>query len=230
MKNINIIYNLENKIILKKRLFIFTLTIVLTFMILLVLILLNNIVVNARVNTYLNFNDIKYMYKIIFMIENLLIIIIAPIFLSRCINEDKKNMVIDNFLTTKITKHDIVLGKFLKLSESVLIIIISTFPIVTVSYSFGGIIVSQLMCKIVFIIFFSILFSATCLMCSSLIKKPNISLIVSYIIGIIFLIIINVLYKYMLDNMLLFILTLIIMITISVLFIVISLDSKIFEI
>ena len=230
MKSINIIYNLENKIILKKRMFILTLTTVLIFMTLLVLILLNNIIVNAKVNTFLNFNDIKQMYKTVFMVEIFLIVFITPIFLSKCINEDKKNMIIDNFLTTQITKYDIVFGKFIKLSESVLIIIISTFPIIIVAYSFGGIIAFQLFFKTIFVILFSILFSTICLLCSSIIYKANVSMIISYIIGILLLFTIYFLYKYILENILIFVLTIILMIIISIMCIMISLDSKIFEI
>lgn len=230
MKNINIIYNYENRNLLKSRMFIMTLTIVLVFVALVVLILLNNIIVDARVNTYLNFNEITRTYRIVFILENLLSVILSPIFLSKSLNRDKNNLFIDNLLLTNITKYDIIIGKFIKAVESILIIILSTLPIAIVSLSFGGISFVKILLSIIFIFVFTLLNSSISLICSANINKPNISMVVSMLIGLILLLIISLLNSFLFNNLIIYTLIIFLMIIISMINVFITIDSHIFEI
>ena len=186
MSNIIKIFNRLTLKLVKSRTLPFFISVQNIILAFIVLIYVNVIISNGRLNGELNYSQIRFFYNFIFGIIFLLVVIFSPYFLSGELNGLLKNNTIEYLLSSRIKLADITFAVFLRGFFNVMILLISSFPIACVSLYFGGVGILRVV-KIIIILFcFTLFFSSFCLFLSSMIKDINVATLFSYVLGIVF--------------------------------------------
>ena len=187
------IFNMLSEVNVKKRslpLFLSVQNVILTIV---VLIFCNIIISNSKINDELNYNNIKLFYNLVIIISFVIISIYVPFYLSNILNNLVKNNSVDNMLSVGITVQELVLAVFLRGFFSSTIILVSAYPISCVSFYFGGLGIIKIMCIFLYLILLTYFVSSVCIFISSNISDPNASILISYVISIV-IVIINLYY------------------------------------
>lgn len=182
MGNIIKIYRRLRNVYVKERLLLILLTVQNTVLSLIVLIYANGIISNGKINGVLNYSQVRLFYSIAIFLVFVLVIIYSPMFLSNTLNNLYKNNVIEHFLSVKIKMNEIVFAVYFRGLVLLLILLISSFPIICISFYFGGFGIENIIRLFILLISVSILVSAVCILISSKIMDSNVSIILSYIV------------------------------------------------
>ena len=157
-------------------------------------LLMFNFVINfAMRNNQLNFDSINNYFKSNIILIFILIIVFTPFFLSKCINSLINNNVIFNFISLGINIEEIVVAEFIRGFFNVSIILLSTFPIIYLSMLFNIYYILNFLKYIILFYSFINIISGICIYMSMIVKNETLSLVYSYIIGIL-LLFINILF------------------------------------
>lgn len=184
MEKILILYDRLNAVYVKQRILLIYLIIQNTILSLVMLIFANVIISNAKINGELDYTQIKLFYTMAIIILYIIILIFAPIFLSRTLNNLYEKNVIDHLLSVRIDIKDIVYAVYFRGLLTLITLLISSFPIVVISFYFGGIGLMK-MIRIFFIVMsFALFFSSACIFISTRFVDENVSSIVSYSFGL----------------------------------------------
>ena len=183
MNKIIKIFNRLNEVYVKQRLLLIFLIIQNTILSLLILIFANVIISNGQVNGELDYSQIRMFYNLAIIIPFILIYIYSPLLLSRVINILYKRNVIVHLLSVKIDISDIVYAVYFRGLITLIILLVSSFPIIIVSFYFGGFGLIKMLKLLFMILSYSVLFSSICLFISTRFIDENTTIIVSYVLG-----------------------------------------------
>ena len=183
MNKIIKIFNRLNEVYVKQRLLLIFLIIQNTILSLLILIFANVIISNGQVNGELDYSQIRMFYNLAIIIPFILIYIYSPLLLSRVINILYKRNVIVHLLSVKIDISDIVYAVYFRGLITLIILLVSSFPIIIVSFYFGGFGLIKMLKLLFMILSYSALFSSICLFISTRFIDENTTIIVSYVLG-----------------------------------------------
>ena len=184
MKNTMIVLERLNESYLKQRLLIIMLVLQNVILSLIVLIYANMIISNGRINGELDYLQVRFFYNL--SIVSLLFIICSytPFLLSNTLNSLYENNIIEHLLSVRVKIREIVFAVFIRGIKTLLILLISAFPIISVSFYFGGFSISRIIRLFVILLIFAVFVSSVCIYISSIILDKNVSLIVAYVISI----------------------------------------------
>lgn len=229
MNNIFVIYNKENNDIVKLKRYILPLSIILIFFSFYMIIPINRIIFNAKINGNIDYN---FLNIFIFVTYNILLFIstlISIYYNYRSINVDIKDMKIENLLNTNIKFSDIVFGKYLNSVKYSLSIILPIFPIFYLTFLFGGFHLF-FMIKFIFIIIVSVLFfSALSIFISSRYTEPVVSFIISFILSVFYLIINIIFFNMIYNDLSIYFMFLIFLIIMAILFVFLTIKTKLYK-
>ena len=102
-------------------------------------------------------------------------------------------------MSVRISMRDIVYAVYFRGLSTLLILLVSSFPIIVISFYFGGFGVIKMLRLLIIILSYAMLFSSICLYVSTRFIDENATTIVSYVIGIV-LTAINMYYLHRLLN------------------------------
>ena len=108
--------------------------------------------------------------------------ILTPYFLSNILNKLYANNIIEHLLSVRIDISDIVFAVFLRGLVSVLIMFFSALPIISISFYFGGLGLIKIIKLFIFLLCYILLLSSVTIYISSSIVNAMSSMIVSYIV------------------------------------------------
>lgn len=199
MKNILKIFNRLNEVYVKQRVLLIYLIAQNTILSLIMLIFANVIISNGNINGELDYSQIRLFYNIAIILLFIIIDLFAPILLSRSLNDLYKKNIIEHLLSVRISIRDIVYAVYFRGLTTLLILLVSAFPIIVISFYFGGFGVIKMLRLLVIIFSYAILFSSICLFISTRFIDENATTIVSYVVGVV-LTLVNVYYLHRLLN------------------------------
>lgn len=199
MKNILKIFNRLNEVYVKQRVLLICLIAQNTILSLIMLIFANVIISNGNINGELDYSQIRLFYNIAIILLFIIIDLFAPILLSRSLNDLYKKNIIEHLLSVRISIRDIVYAVYFRGLTTLLILLVSAFPIIVISFYFGGFGVIKMLRLLVIIFSYAILFSSICLFISTRFIDENATTIVSYVVGVV-LTLVNVYYLHRLLN------------------------------
>ena len=142
-----------------------------------------NLEFNNIINTMkIDYQEILALFKQVIIIDYFLIILVTPAIAASSISGERERQSLELVLSTTMSPMDIVFGKLFSYLSNMSIFIISSLPIFSLVYVYGGvsfidlgIIFITYICTIYFIVSIGI-FS------SSISKKTNIASVLSYIV------------------------------------------------
>lgn len=229
MENIFKILSRLNEVYVKQRLLLIYLIVQNTILSLVMLIFANVIISNGRINGELDYSQIRLFYNTAIIILFLIILIFAPILLSRSLNDLYKKNIIEHLLSVRIDISEIVYAVYFRGLATLIIILISAFPIIVISFYFGGFGVVKIFRLIGIMLSHAILFSSICLFISTSFIDENVSTVISYVSGIV-LAFINIYYmNYFLNSAIIFVVYILFSIVISLILVSISRKTGIFN-
>ena len=150
------------------------------------LIEMNGVVDYARKTSIIDYTSFLQIFKIIIFLPAILLIFVAPSFISGSISDERQRGTLEILLTTKMTARSIVFGKFLSLFASIMLILVSQLPIMAILFLYGGISVLDIIKLVINFVVFVILIISMGIFCSSIVVKTSVAtaLVYSTVLGL----------------------------------------------
>jgi len=150
------------------------------------LIEMNEVVDYARKTSIIDYTSFLQIFKIIIFLPAILLIFVAPSFISGAISDERQRGTLEILLTTKMTARSIVFGKFLSLFASIMLILVSQLPIMAILFLYGGISVLDIIKLVINFVVFVILIISMGIFCSSIVVKTSVAtaLVYSTVLGL----------------------------------------------
>ena len=185
MKKTLIILERLNEAYMKQRLLLLMLGVQSVVLSLIVLIYANTILSVGKVNGELDYYQVRFFYSMTSILIFVMISAYVPFLLANSLNILYENNIIEHMLAVKISIKDIVFAAYLRGLIYTFTLVIATFPIISISYYFGGFGIPKIMRLITVIACYIIFLSSLSIFISSRIKDKNGSLILAYITSIV---------------------------------------------
>lgn len=185
MGNIVKILKRLNEVYVKQRVLLLCLITQNTILSLIMLIFANVIISNGNANGELDYSQIRLFYNIAIMLLFFIIDLFTPILLSRSLSDLYKKNIIEHLLSVRISIRDIVYAVYFRGLSTLLVLLVSSFPIIVISFYFGGFGVIKMLRLLVIILGYALLFSSACIYISTKFIDENATTIVSYVVGVI---------------------------------------------
>lgn len=145
----------------------------------------------ALLNMYLNVAQVKMtaeiqyrsfleIYMFVTVIEFLMLVFLMPALTSGAISGERERQTLDIMMTTMVSKWDIISGKLLSSLMIMFLVIVSTFPVVSLVFVYGGIGGADIISVMVCYITSALLTGGIGIFCSSLFKRSIVSTVVTY--------------------------------------------------
>lgn len=229
MDNIIKIFKRLNEVYVKQRVLLLCLIGQNTILSLIMLIFANVIISNGKINGELDYSQIRFFYSLAIFMLFLIVLFFAPILLSRVLNSLYKRNIIEHLLSVRIDISEIVYAVYFRGLLTLIILLVSAFPIIVISFYFGGFGIVKIFKLFFIVLSYAVLFSAVCQFISTKLIDENASLVVSYVTGLM-LTALNIYYlNHFLNSSYLFILYIIFNIVMALILISISRNTNIFS-
>jgi len=144
------------------------------------LIEMNEVVDYARKTSSIDYASFLQIFKIVIFLPVILIIFVAPSFISGVISDERQRGTLEILLTTKMTTKSIVFGKFLSLFASIMLILVSQLPIIAILFLYGGITVLDIIKLVINFFVFVVLIISMGIFCSSIARKTSVATAILY--------------------------------------------------
>lgn len=141
------------------------------------------VLANSMDNPYNNMmdsNNFIAIYTTIATLQFLLIIFITPALTAGSISGERERQTLDLLLCTNISTMSIIIGKLFASINQIILLIVSSIPILSVVFLFGGITIGELLKLFLFLVIISITIGSIGIFCSTFIKKTTTSNVTTY--------------------------------------------------
>ncbi|WP_143319924.1 ABC transporter permease subunit [Clostridium sp. HBUAS56010] len=172
----------KREITVSSRSFRLALILVLFNSILALVVLLNmySVVERVKLTAEIQYSSFINIYVFVAVVEFVMLMFIMPALTAASISGERERQTLDILLTTTLHPRDIILGKLMSSFGTMSLMVISSFPLLSVSFVYGGV-----MAYDIFILFLCYL--SVALLCgsmgicfSSIFKRSTIATVVSY--------------------------------------------------
>lgn len=177
---LNPVYKRETTV--SARSFRLALTLVIFNAILALVALLNmySVLERVKLTAEIQYSSFTNLYIFVAVVEFVMLMFIMPALTAGSISGERERQTLDILLTTTMKPSEIILGKLTSSFSTMFLMIVSSFPLLAVSFVYGGVMIYD-----VFLLLFCYL--AVALMCgsmgicfSSIFKRSTIATVVSY--------------------------------------------------
>jgi ABC-type transport system involved in multi-copper enzyme maturation permease subunit len=126
------------------------------------------------------------LFYTIYGLELLAVCTMAPALTSGAISTEKEQQTWELLRTTLITERALVLGKLIAAISFIVLLLFATLPVMSISFLFGGITLSQVLVGALIMLLTAITFGSLGLLFSSLIRRTRVSIVLSQSVGMFF--------------------------------------------
>ncbi|MDD2619765.1 MAG: ABC transporter permease subunit [Syntrophomonadaceae bacterium] len=121
-------------------------------------------------------------YVMLTYFQLMLISFVTPALTAGAINGEKERQTFDLLLCTRLSAVSIVINKLLASLGYIILLIIASLPVFGIVYFFGGVLLSDIGRVFIVYLVTAITFGVIGIFCSTLFKRTQISMVVSYLI------------------------------------------------
>lgn len=134
----------------------------------------------VRQTAQMQYSSFLDLYIFVAVLEFVMLIFIMPAITAGSISGERERQTLDLMLTTKMTPAEIVFGKLLSSLSTMLLMIVSSFPILAMVFVYGGVTLTD-MGSLLFCYMAAALFIGSLgICCSAVFKKSTVSTVISY--------------------------------------------------
>lgn len=158
--------------------------IVLAFNLILALVGLLQLQVMVKNSSYygeMSYSSLLQMYTVVAAFEAAFILFIVPALTAGSISGERERQTLDLLLCTRLRPTDIVAGKLLSCLSTVFILMVSSLPVLSLVYIYGGIGLTDLV--MLFLCFFvtALFIGSISIFFSAFVKKTTMATVLSYL-------------------------------------------------
>lgn len=139
-----------------------------------------SIINTAKYTGVVDYSSMLNLYYVMAFIEFVMVALIVPAISSGAISGEREKQTLDILLTTRMTPFKIVTGKLMSSIITIMLLIISSFPILALIFAFGGVSLSQLMLMALIMIVSAEYIGSISIMYSAVLKKTSSAGVASY--------------------------------------------------
>jgi ABC-type transport system involved in multi-copper enzyme maturation permease subunit len=126
-------------------------------------------------------------YVTLTIFQLMLVSFVTPAFTAGVISGERERQTLDLLICTRLSATSIILNKLLASIAYILLLIISSLPFFSVVYFFGGVLLSEIGQVFLVYLMTSLTFGAIGVFCSTVFRKTQVSVVVTYVIVFFFL-------------------------------------------
>lgn len=177
---VNPVYRQETKV--SARSFRLPLVIFLFNCVLALVALLNmySVITQVKRTAQIQYSSFINLYIFVAIVEFALLLFLIPAITAGSISGERERQTLELILTTGMSPQEIVLGKLFASLSTVLLLIVSSFPILSLAFVYGGVMIRDIMLLLACFSVTGLLTGSIGIFCSSCFKKSTIATAVSY--------------------------------------------------
>lgn len=130
----------------------------------------------------------KQLYYLLSMVQLFLILFITPAFTATAVNGEKERQTFDLLLCSRLTGFSLISGKLVAGLVNALLLIAASIPLFSLVFFFGGVSPSQVLLALLVFVITTIMIGTFGLFCSAIFTRPAVSTAISYISGILWMV------------------------------------------
>lgn len=130
--------------------------------------------------TYVNYSDAVYVYVALICLESFMVAFLVPSFTAGSIAGEREKQTLEILLTTTMRPIEIVWGKLMASICMVLLLVLSSLPVLSIVFTIGGVALLDLMQFVVLVFVAAVLIGSIGIWASALIKKTVPATVFSY--------------------------------------------------
>lgn len=140
----------------------------------------------VRLTAEIQYTCFLDLYVFVAVLEFVMLIFITPAITAGSISGERERQTLELMMTTQMTPSEIVFGKLAASLSTVLLMIVSSFPIVAMVFVYGGVTVRDIGILLVCYVVASLFVGSMGLCCSALFRKSTLSTVIAYgVMGIV---------------------------------------------
>ena len=155
-------------------------------------------VAQVRISASVQYSSFLQLYAFVATLEFLLLMFIMPALTSGSISGERERQTLELLFTTRMTPKDIVMGKLFSALSQLMVLIVSSFPILLLTFVYGSMDLMDLAFLMVCFLVTAVFCGGTGIFSSSLMRRSTFSNVCTY--GILLLVVVG---TYMLNIFLL---------------------------
>ncbi len=128
------------------------------------------------------------LYTLLVFVQLFLIMFITPAFTATTINGEKERQTFDLLLCSRLSAFELVAGKLVAGLANALLLIAASIPLFSLVYFFGGVGPAQVFQATLVFVVTAIVVGTFGLFCSTLLKRPPVSIAIAYMFCVIWVI------------------------------------------
>lgn len=134
----------------------------------------------------LNLKSLAYVFPILMCMQAVILYVMIPIITASSISGERERQTLDIMLTTPVKPIQIIVGKLATAIAQVFLFVVSSLPMISLAFLFGGISWVNLIYMLGIFLVISIFAGSVGVYCSSAFKKTLPSIIVTMVIELVF--------------------------------------------
>lgn len=127
-----------------------------------------------------NYSDILVIYMVMAFLEFGLVLFVVPAFTSGAISGERERQTLEILLTTRLRPVQIVLGKLASSISSMLLLVVSSLPVLSIVFAIGGIGIKDLLQLLFLVLITAIFIGSIGILFSSIFKRTIPSTVFTY--------------------------------------------------
>ena len=157
-----------------------------TILALISLLVFYSIIENVSWRGRIDYDSVILLYVVMIAIQGVLLAFIVPAVTANTISGERERQTLDILLTSRMSHLRIVTGKLMSSMSMVVLLLISSIPVISLAFMFGGIALMDVIWIIIYLVFAGLIFGLMGVACSSKFKKTTSATVVCYggIIGL----------------------------------------------
>ena len=176
----NPVYKRETMV--SARSFRLSMTLVIFNSILALVILLNmySVVERVKLTADIQYSSFTNLYVFVAVVEFVMLMFIMPALTAGSISGERERQTLDILLTTTMKPSEIIWGKLLSSFSTMFLMVVSSFPLLAVSFVYGGVMIYDVFLLLLCYLAVALMCGSMGICFSSLFKRSTIATVVSY--------------------------------------------------
>jgi ABC-type transport system involved in multi-copper enzyme maturation permease subunit len=123
------------------------------------------------------------LYALLSMIQLFFILFVTPAFTSTAVNGEKERQTFELLLCSRLSSFALISGKLIAGLINALLLVAGTIPLFSLVFFFGGVSPQQELAALLLYLITALQAGTFGLLCSTIIKRPTISTVITYLAG-----------------------------------------------
>ena len=136
----------------------------------------------VRVTAAIQYSSFIDLYVFVAILEFVMLVLIMPAITSGSISGERERQTLEMMLTTRMTPSQIVTGKLASAASIMLLLIVSSFPILAMVFVYGGVTVRDIILLLACFVTVAFFIGSIGILCSAMVQKTTTATVVTYVI------------------------------------------------